>query len=794
MSKLLGILIVLFFVEKSSSQEIYQTIRGKITEKATGYPIPGAGIKILSTTPPLVTNTNDDGEFRFEKVPLGRHNLIIMANGYNGSTLNNLIITSAKELILTIELEETVITADEVVITAEKSKNNPNNEMATVSARQFSFEETGRFAGNFNDVARMAQSFAGVGGSDDSRNDIIVRGNSPIGVLYRLDGVDIPNPNHFAIAGTTGGPVSMLNTNLMANSDFMSGAFASEYGNTMSAVFDLKMRNGNNEKHEFVGQFGFNGAEILAEGPFSKKSKASYLFSYRYSTLEIFKFLGIEFGSTAVPKYQDLSFKFNFPHKKGSLSLFGIGGISNVDLLNKDIDTSNNLFATEGEDLYFKSRVGMIGITHNLLINSTSLIKVTLAANIQTTGIISDSISYADNTTNPFYRNNSNQGKYSLILLYNKKFSAKHLLRLGSYIDQKFFKLSDSIFITSRNEFLTLSNFKGSAYLLQPYLQWQYRPTNSLTINAGMHYMHFTLNNNYSFEPRAGMRYTFGKNNTLSLGYGLHSQLPPSDVFFELITLSDGSQIQPNKNLDFTKAHHFVLGYDKILGEKIRLKAEVYYQSLFNVPVDVQKNSYSLLNQGANFGVSFPDTMKNTGTGTNFGGEITFEKFFSKGYYFLLTTSIYDSKYKGNDGIERNTAFNGKYLINVLGGKEFKLGKKNAEGNRTMKNILTIDFRTTVNGGQWYTPVNETVSQFIGEEILDDSKAHSIQYPAYFRIDFKIGFKHNGKKTTQQWSVDLRNLTNQQNVFIRKYDPSTNTYSTSYQTGFLPVVQYRIEF
>jgi hypothetical protein len=766
------------------AQELTQTIRGTVIEKSTGLPIPGAGVKLISVQPVKTTSTNDEGEFRFENTPIGRHSLVIMSTGYNSTSVNNLMLTSAKEIVLKIEMEETVIETEEVVVTGEKGKENPNNEMATVSARQFSFEESARYAGNINDVARMAQSFAGVGGSDDSRNDIIVRGNSPIGVLYRLDGVDIPNPNHFAIAGTTGGPVSMLNNNMMANSDFMSGAFAAEYGNAMSAVFDLKFRNGNNEKHEFVGQMGFNGAELLAEGPISKKSKSSYLLSYRYSTLEIFKALGIEFGSTAIPKYQDLSFKFNFPHKKGSLSVFGMGGLSNVDLLNKDIDTTNNLFGQEGEDLYFKSKVGMVGISHNWLINTTSFLRVTVATSIQTTGIINDSISYIDKTTNAYYRNNSHQGKHSLILLYNKKFNAKHLLRLGSYIDQRFFSLSDSIYRATLDQFIKLSDFNGNTYLLQPYAQWQFRPTNAITINTGIHYLHFTLNNKYSIEPRAGIKYAFGNNNSLSLGYGLHSQLPPTDIYFELLRLNDGSLVRANKNLGFSKAQHFVLGYDKILGEKIRLKSEVYYQHLYEVPVDVQKNSYSLLNQGANFGIGFPDSLQNTGTGYNYGAELTLEKFFS----------VYQSKYKGNDGIERNTAFNGNYLINVLGGKEFSLGKKDENGNRSAKNLLTIDLRMTVNGGQWYTPVNESVSQLVGETVLDDSKAYTIQYPAYFRTDFKIGFKHNGKKTTQQWSIDFRNLTNQQNVFNRKYDIATNSYRTSYQTGFLPVMQYRIEF
>jgi hypothetical protein len=771
-----------------------QTIRGTVTEKATGSPIPGAGIKLTSVNPVKIVTTNENGEFRFENIPVGRHSLIIVAATYNPASVNNIMLTSAKELVLNIGMEETVTMTEEVVITSEKGKQNPLNEMSTVSARQFSFEESARYAGNINDVARMAQSFAGVGGSDDSRNDIIVRGNSPIGVLYRLEGVDIPNPNHFAIAGTTGGPISMLNNNLMANSDFMTSAFAAEYGNATSAVFDLKMRNGNNEKHEFVGQFGFNGAELLGEGPFSKKSKASYLFSYRYSTLEIFKLLGIQFGSTAVPKYQDLNFKLNFPHKKGSLSVFGLGGISHVDLLSKDIDTSNNLFAQQGENLYFRSKVGMVGVSHNLLINTTSFFKITVGATAQSTNIINDSISFTDLIARPLYRNNSIRAKYSLILLYNKKFSAKHLLRIGSYIDQQYFSLSDSVYQGMQNKFVTLSDFKGSAYLLQPYTQWQWRPTNKLTVNLGVHTMYYTINKKTSVEPRAGIKYGFGHNNSISLGYGLHSQVAPSNVYFKQLLLTDGTYARVNSNLNFGKAHHLVLGYDKILGEKVRLKTEIYYQLLFNIPVDVNTNSYSILNQGANFGIGFPDSLKNTGTGSNKGFELTFEKFFSKGYYYLLTVSLYDSKYKGSDGIERNTAFNGNYLVNVLGGKEFALGKKDADGKRSMKNILTLDVRSTVNGGQWYTPANENISKLVGQVVLDDSKAFSLHYPAYFRVDFKIGFKHNGKKTTQQWSVDLRNVTNHQNVFTRQFDPKSGSYYTTFQTGFLPVAQYRIEF
>ncbi|MFI5203037.1 MAG: carboxypeptidase regulatory-like domain-containing protein [Flavobacteriales bacterium] len=794
MKKLTTAILFLFTLMSTQAQEVTQTIRGTILEKNTGTPIPGAVVKLTTVTPGRGITANDDGTFRFENVAVGRHSLIITATGFNPVALNNLSVSSARELVLNVDMEEEITEMSEVVVTAETDKEKPNNEMATVSARQFSFEESSRYAGNFNDVARMAQSFAGVGGADDSRNDIIVRGNSPIGVLFRLDGLDIPNPNHFAVAGTTGGPVSMLNNNLMANSDFMSSAFPAEYGNAMSAVFDLKFRKGNNEKHEFVGQFGFNGVELMAEGPLSKKHRASYLLSYRYSTLEIFKALGIDFGTTSIPKYQDVSVKLNFPNKKGTTSVFGVGGLSNVELLNRDIDTSNNLFAEEGEDIYFWSKVGLAGISNTWLINESSYLRTTVGVTVQNTRIINDSLSTSDLSAVPFYRQNSTQGKYSLVLLYNKKFSAKHLVRSGLYADNLFFMLSDSIYRNSLNQFVVTSDFNGIGWLLQPYMQWQYRPTNQITFNTGVHVVYSSLNEDVSIEPRISAKFSVGKRQAINVGYGLHSQVAPYEIYFEQQVMADGSYVRANKNLGFTKAHHAVLGHDFVLGNQTRIKTEVYYQYLYNVPVDVNINSYSLLNQGANFGIGFPDSLQNKGTGTNMGAEITWEKFFSKGYYYLVTVSVFDSKYKGSDGKEHNTAFNGQYMLNVLGGKEFYFGKKDENGKRSQKNALTVDFRFTINGGQRYTPVDVTLSQLYNTEITDDSKAFDLQLPAYFRSDIKIGFKHNGKRTSQTFYIDLRNITNQQNVFIRKYDVATNTYRSSYQTGFLPVAQYRIEF
>lgn len=779
------------------AQNLTQTIRGKIIDKQSKVPLPGANVVLTDSLQPFTGVAADmDGNFRLENINIGRVGLQVSFIGYNTVTLNNLSLTSGKELVLNIELEEKVITGKEVEIIASKGKDKPNNDMTTVSARVFSVEESQRYAGSMNDVARMASNFAGAQSANDSRNDIVIRGNSPLGVLYRLEGIDIPNPNHFAVWGTNGGPVSILNNNVLSNSDFMTGAFPAEYGNVLSGVFDLKMRSGNNEKHEFTGQAGFNGAELLAEGPISKKRRLSYLVSYRYNNLELFKIMNINIGTEAVPTYQDISFKVHMQHSHGTTSLFGIGGLSYIEMLDSDIDTSNNLYGMAGEDVLFGSNTGVVGMQHTHIINPKTYIKLILSVNGAQNKIINDSLSTVDRSNVPIYRNNSAMGRGSAHLVLNKKFSSQHNLRMGVMYDRFFFNLSDSAYRASINRFIVLSDFSGETDMVRPYLQWQYKANNELTFNTGLHYNYFILNKSNSLEPRAGMKYQLNNLNAINAGYGFHSQIQPLSLYFEQELKPDSSgYVVPNRNIEMTKAHHFVVGYDRMLAENTRFKAEAYYQYVFNAPVDIQKNYFSMLNEGAGFeGVFFPDTMVNDGTGKNYGLEFTMERFLHRGFYYLFTFSLYESKYRGSDGAEHNTSFNGNYVFNALAGKEFLLFKNKDESKKTKKVILNIDGRFSWVGGKYYTPVDLDKSRLYGMTVLDETKIFEEKYPDYFRIDITAGIKLNGKKTTQDWSIYVQNATNRKNVFQQSYNSDKGEIETTYQIGLLPVLQYRIEF
>ena len=794
--KVLIFLPLLLFSIGAFSQQITQNIRGRLLDKETKAPLIGATITLLSDTT-LGTTSDDEGYFKITGVPIGRHKLLVQYLGYQEQILSDIIVNTAKENILNIEMEQSAENLSEVSVTAiSKTMHGTVNEMTSISARSFSVSETERFAGSRGDPARMASNFAGVQGSNDARNDIVIRGNSPIGLLWRLNDIDIPNPNHFAVAGTSGGPVSIINNKVLGTSDFFTGAFPAEYGNSIAGVFDLKMRKGNDQKHEFTGQLGFLGTELSAEGPLSKKSKSSYLVNYRYSTLALFSALKLPLGTSAVPRYQDMSFNFNFPSKKfGDVSFFGIGGSSKIDIVLSDKAPNDEIYGQKDRDQYFRTSMGVVGVNHSYTINKNTFSKITLSTSIQNqrsyhVRFWQDADFKIDSTRDQLFYN-FREHKISLAYALTKKLNYRHTIKSGFNIDRYQYIFKDSVRV-AQYRFETRLNTNSSAFLLRPYIQWKFTVSPKLVINTGLHSQYFTLNNAFALEPRLGVKWKVKPNQSINLGYGLHSQLQPSYIYFHQIPKSNGTYVQHNKDLGFIRSHHFALGYDNSLSNTVRIKIETYYQSLFNVPVTLNPSSFSLVNQGSTFSRFFPDSLANNGTATNYGVEFTLEKFFAKHYFFMFTSSLYDSKYKGSDGIERNTDFNGNFACNMLAGSEYNIGKKK-------RTTLITGLKITWAGGRRYGPVDIEASKKIQEVIYVDATRNSQQFRNYFRTDLKIGFRRNNKRVTHEVALDLVNIFGTKNLLGLTYSPDpknplANPSREEYQLGFLPLFYYRVDF
>lgn len=767
-----------------------QTIRGLITDKESKFPLIGVTVAVINIDPIIGTTTNENGEFKLENIPLGRHKISISYLGYKPQNIPNVLVNSGKETILDFQLEENVVEADEVVINGYGDKTATNSQMAVISARSFNLEEAQRYAGSLNDPSRMAANYAGVSGTNDNRNDIVIRGNSPLGLLWRLEGIEIPNPNHFGSIGATGGPISMLNSNQLAKSDFLTGAFPANFGNANSGVFDLQMRRGNNEKREHLLMFGFNGLEAGVEGPFSKKSKASYLINYRYSTLSILDALGMNLGTGgAIPKYQDINFKFDIPTKKaGKFVVFGIGGFSSIAILDSK-NTSKSNYSNGLQDLSYSTKMGIIGVSHTYFFNSNTYLKTVLATSYSYEPSLIDSVIITP-TVRPMgeYEGYFSNQRTSLNISLNKKIDKKNTFNTGFNIDRLGFSIKDrfnTATIADTYDWKDIRNAAGANILAQGWVQLQHKFTEKLTLNAGLHTQYFSINNkSFALEPRLGSRYQLSNKVAFNLGMGLHNQSQMQFLYFQK-TLTKGVYTETNKNLGFTTSAHAIAGIDYNISKDWRIKIETYYQRIYNAAVESNPSYFSALNIGGDFNIPTNDSLVSKGNGYNYGAELTIEKFFGNGFYVLQTTSVFTSRYAGSDGIWRNTVFNGGYVGNLIGGYEYKVSKKTT---------LSVDFKATLAGGRRMLPIDLEASKLARKTEFDYSRAYENQFPLYFRTDIKFGVRIDGKKTAHQFALSVQNITNHKNAFNQVYNSATNQVKINNQLGLLIIPQYRFLF
>jgi len=798
--KNLVVLLSLFFAPFVFAQPM-QNVRGKVVEKETESEVVGAQVSLLLDNQTKYTAiTNENGEFVITKVVVGKYVLKVVAPSFIAST-QTVTVNSGTESVVEVKLLESVAEVEEVVILAQK-QGEVKNEMATVSAQQFSVEETERYAGSRGDPARMASNFAGVQGADDSRNDIIVRGNSPLGIVYKVEGIDIPNPSHFAISGSTGGPVSIINNKSLSNSDFFMSAFPAEYGNSLSGVFDLKLRSGNNNRHEFTGQFGFLGTEVLAEGPLSKKSRASYLIMGRYSTLSLFQFAGIRIGTDAVPIYGDGAFKFTFPTKNGGqLSFWGLGGKSDITIKVSDkTELTEELYGEGDRDQYFGTSMFATGLTYKKSLSEKTFFTATLSSSLEEQHANHDFLLRSiDTTTNqinidsiyPLMGFQFKTIKTSGYFSFNHKISKKQVIKAGLNADLMSFNMTDSVLNLGHTAFVNRWDYLGTSVLIQPFVQWKYRVNEQMDVTAGLHAQYFSMSNSLSlFEPRLGWKYSMKNGQKVFAGAGIHSQTQPYYVYSYHRFDNTGNKVYENKGMDFSKAAHIAMGYEKNFKKGFQIRTEVYYQHLYNIPVTVQASSFSMINQGSGFARIFPDSLTNTGTGTNYGVELTIQKYFDKSFYVLFTASVYDSKYAGSDNIERNTSYNGTYTANMLFGKEFAINAKQ---------VIGVGGKITIAGGRRYGYVDLDRTNAANEIIFKDSLFNERQFNDYFRADLKVSWKLNAEKATHEIGLDLVNIFNTNNLLTLAYapnlaNPSAEPIAEKSQLGFLPIFYYRISF
>ena len=779
MKTFLNIALFLVLPLVAHAQDITQTLRGTIYDQSTHEPLIGATIVVQNSQPVIGTTTDEAGNFSITNLPLGRVSLEISYIGYESRVIPELMITSAKEVVLSIALKEAATELEGVEVVAGIRKEKALNAMATVSARTFSVEETQRYAGGLSDPARLASAFAGVSTGNLQDNSIVVRGNAPQGVQWRLEGVEIPSPQHFSGGNVIGGGlVTLFSNQVIGNSDFLTGAFPAEYGNALAAVFDVKMRTGNTSRYEHTAQVGVLGLDFASEGPLSRAKASSYLFNYRYSTLGLLSDLKINKTGQRI-KYQDLSFKLNFPTEKaGTFSLWGIGGIDNThkDALSvpadwkTDIDRVNNNW-----DTY----VGTVGLHHQITAGERSFVESHLAFSGTDDRISTDYLSDDASVFTPDSRLKKQNGTLTLATSLTHKLSPLATLKVGISSKQLFYKYN----LSAAQDYMPstyarIVNSAGNTHLTEGYAQLKYQLSPALLANVGLRTHSFGLNKELSLESRAGLAWKLSDKHSLSFGYGKHSQ--PEDLNVYMIEVGG---VAVNKDLKLSDAHHFVLGYDWMLTDKLRFKAEAYYQYLWNIPGE-EGTSYSLINLRR--ALYLNKALVNNTKGRNYGIDLTFERFLGDNYYYLITGSIFKSEYKAGDNVWRNTRYNKGFVLNALFGKEFYFANN--------RKVLDVNARVSVTGGERYSPILESQSVTQKRVIYDESRAFSEQFRTLTYADLTVNYRINHRKSSSVFSFQMKNVLRAPIYIDHNYNYQTGAIELSKATLVIPNISYKIEF
>ncbi len=777
---ILSLLLVVFSSQLAIGQDYTQTVRGRVLDIETMTPIKDMYVELIDNLGVYANNnivTDENGEFRFSDVPIGTITVLFAGEQHHALVKEDIKVLTARETVVDVLMKPTAVELETVEISANVFRGEPINTMSVNSAVTITPEEASKFAGSWDDPMRVITAYPGVVQQNSGFNNFTIRGNSPVGMLYRIEGAPVHNPNHFAIIGSSGGFVTQFSSSILSNSDFFSSAFPAEFGNATAAVFDFRFRNGNNEKREHTFKAGFLGLDIATEGPFKKGGRASYLINYRYSTLGLLSqviHIGVE------PQYQDLSFNVNIPigEKGGLIKMFGIGGLSDY-LLEAERDSTLWDEDSRRIERAFGSNSGALGISYVQPVNAKGFCHTVLSTS--TGNYFDNSLNIEDDLSETQRQiSEFDDTRINFSTAYNYQLNDKHFNKTGISVTQQNHRYAGALYDQSLSNLDTLGDTSGKSYFFQAYTQSKVNLTDKFTLTAGLHYIHFLLNGADGIDPRAGITYNFDQSTKIALSYGHHSRIENQSFYF---LESDGDFF--NRDLDLYKSHHAALSFDKMLTPFLKFSTEVYYQHHYDVPAELD-GSFSVQNL---FATLPTDPLQNVGTGRNYGVEFLLQRSSKNGLYYMVSGSIFDTKYQAGDQVWRNTEFNQKFSYNILAGKEIRLKPKKSKSR-----ILGLNANFRHSGGTWATPIDLVSSREFGWTRLNTAEPHSLRRAPLYNLDFSITHTINKANTSSEFSLKIKNVVSSESVISEFYDIRIDDIKQVTDYGIIPVISYEINF
>lgn len=761
-----------------------QRLRGSVRDADTGAPLAGVSISLGTTADinELAITTDATGEFYTDALRPGNYQCFFTLEGYEPLLVREVRIVSGKEKVLDVAMRTSSTPLPDVTIKAAAPDRRALQPLGEIPLTR---EQTDRFPATFFDPARLALAYPGVANTDDQANGLTIRGNGPAGVRWRLEGVDIVNPNHLPNAGTLGdrpttssGGVLMFSAQLLDNSSLLTGAFPAGYGDALGGIMDMAWRRGNRERAEFTVQAGLIGIDLAAEGPLDKQHRHSYLANYRYSTVGLLGQMGLSFGGEKI-SFQDFSFKMDFSGKKGGQwSVFGAGGQSDTYFTppgdSADVKVYKDLFNIE-----FESQTVIAGISHWTPLGRKAWWKVSAVGSSQNNERLAAGAGIRE-------ADDSEETRFGVATTFFYRLNDQNRLQAGLNAQAIDFDGQ-----ATRNE---MQAFDGdlTAMLYQPWASWEWTGRQGKTsIRAGIHAAVFNIRNepganDAGVEPRLLITRRFENKSSLSLGWGLHSQLSPLWVYADRAPQSNTAY--PNRGLGFTRSQQASLRYSRQSGDFWLLKSEIFYQRLYDVPVSaVAGDAFSMLNVSE---IRSFDLLSAAGTGENKGVELSAERYLDRGWFLLTNATLFDARYRGSEGQWRSSRWNLRHIANLTAGKEWQRDRW-PQRSRT----FGVNGRVTWAGGQRAAPVDVAASAAAQTTVYDLSDGYSIRQQDFIRLDLRVYWRRNiGGRRNSIFAMDFQNVAIRKNTAYQYYDPYTGQVETKEQLGLVPNLSWRLEF
>lgn len=708
------------------------SLTGTVIDSESGLPLEGATVTVDKSNFFAVTDQN--GFFEIVDLPTTTYNITARFIGFKIQTKFNIIVKSAGNRSLDFVLSPMPDKLDEVILNESPFKTSIETPLST---QTFSAVEIETYPGGNNDITRVIQSLPGISPSVGGfRNDIIIRGGGPNETVYYIDGIEIPNINHFSTQGSSGGPVGLVNISFIKDVTLSTSSFGAEYDNALSGVLAFNQKDANKEK--LVGNFrlGSSEAGLTIEGPINNKS--SFILSLRRSYLQfIFKAFGFSF----LPDYWDYQFKLNHEiDSNNSVKLIGIGSIDKLTVNEPDKFNFENQSVIEQIPLT-NQNTETFGLTWRRIYKSMNGF---FDLSISNNNLNNNFIRYKDNLTksDPTYSNISRENETKLRFISNHnfndlKFSFGFNLTSAKYTNNTKFNFYDIDYVTDLN-LIKYGFFVKSSKLIF---------NQRLGVSFGFRFDqdNFTSDNNIfsNFSPRLSLSYSLSEDNNwkLNLSTGLYYKIPT----YTALGFKDINDNFLNTNMLYTKSNHYVFGIEYNTSYSSRFTIESFYKKYNNYPISVLDN-ISLANKGADFEVLGNEFLLSNGKGKSYGLEFLYQQKLQNNFYGIFSYTFFFSEFSNLDNIYLPSVWDNRHLISFTGG--YKL-KKNWE----------ISSKLRYTGNTPYAPVDTTSSSFSYPEIIFDySQLGNYFLQSFTKLDFRVDKRWNFKSTSMNFYIDIENL------------------------------------